>query len=116
MNVERLGKFGEGLFTADGGKGHLRFKKPDCGSGGVVWAWLSPVLGKIADLQAEISPNHPVQISRTTSPKRFKCAQSVEWSGLVNFDFFSLFSVDNRRRSSPAFKPINFWEDYPPLA
>jgi predicted DNA-binding transcriptional regulator AlpA len=26
------------------------------------------VLGKIADLQAEISPNHPVQISRATSP------------------------------------------------
>jgi len=26
------------------------------------------VLGKIADLQAEISPNQPVQISRATSP------------------------------------------------
>jgi hypothetical protein len=41
------------------------------------------VLGKIADLQAEISPNHPVQISRTTSwlnPERNDDGEEGQWA------------------------------------
>lgn len=67
MNIELLGKFGEGLFTANGGEGHLRFESRTVIPAGSSGHGSSPVLGKIADLQAEISPNHPVQISRTTS-------------------------------------------------
>jgi hypothetical protein len=67
MNIELLGKFGEGLFTADGGKGHLRFESRTVVPAGSSGHGSSPVLGKIADLQAEISPNHAVQISRATS-------------------------------------------------
>lgn len=33
----------------------------------VLGGCLPPVLGKVADPQAEISPNHTVQVSRTTS-------------------------------------------------
>jgi hypothetical protein len=67
MNIELLGKFGEGLFTANGGESHLRFESRTVIPAGSFGHGSSPVLGKIADLQAEISPNHPVQISRTTS-------------------------------------------------
>jgi hypothetical protein len=68
VNIELLGKLGEGLFTADSGESHLRFESQT-----VIAAWSSghgrsPVLGKIADLQAEISLMNPVQFSRATSP------------------------------------------------
>lgn len=67
MNIELLRKFSEDLFTADSGKGHLRFESRAVIPAGSYGHGSSPVLGKIADLQAEISPNHTVQISRTTS-------------------------------------------------
>jgi hypothetical protein len=67
LTIELLRKLGEGLFAANRGKGHLRFESrtviPARSSG----HGSSPVLGKIADLQAKISPNHIVQISRATS-------------------------------------------------
>ena len=67
MNIKLLSKFGESLFTADGGKGHLRFESRAMIPAGSSGHSHFPVLGKIADLQAEISPNHAVQISRATS-------------------------------------------------
>ena len=67
MNIELLRKLGEGLLAANGSKGHLRFESrtviPPESSGHS----RSPVLGKIADLQAEISLMNPVQFSRATS-------------------------------------------------
>jgi hypothetical protein len=67
MNIELLGKFGEGLFTANGGESYLRFESRTVVPAGSSGHGSSPVLGKVADLQAEISPNHAVQISRATS-------------------------------------------------
>jgi hypothetical protein len=46
MNIELLGKFGEGLFTADGGKGHLRFESRTVVPAGSSGHGSSPVLGK----------------------------------------------------------------------
>jgi hypothetical protein len=71
MNIERLRKFGEGLFTANGGESHLRFESRTVVPAGSSGHGPSPVLGKVADLQAEISPNHAVQISRATSPATY---------------------------------------------
>jgi len=67
VNIELLGKFGEGLFTADGGKGHLRFESRAMVPAGSSRHGPSPVLSKIADLQAETPLMKPVQISRATS-------------------------------------------------
>ena len=68
VNIELLGKFGEGLFTADGGEGHLRFESRAMVPAGSSGHGPSPVPGKIADLQAAISPNQRVQISRAACP------------------------------------------------
>jgi hypothetical protein len=46
MNIELLRKFGEGLFTADGGKGHLRFESRTVVPAGSSGHGSSPVLGK----------------------------------------------------------------------
>jgi hypothetical protein len=58
MNIKLLGKFGEGRLSFE--------------SRAMISAWSSghgssSVLGRIANLQAEMSPNHAVQISRSTS-------------------------------------------------
>jgi len=50
MNIELLRKFGKGLLTADGGKGHLRFESRAVVPAGSSGLGSPPVLSKIADL------------------------------------------------------------------
>lgn len=76
INIKLLCKIGEALFGAYSGEGQLCSESRTGIPVGPPGLWSSPMLGKKADVQADISPNLPVRISQTTSRSSFATYRS----------------------------------------